>query len=67
MKREPLKPGDRFHDLVTIERVNDLRTGMVKWRCRCDCGELTIVETKYLRSGVTKSCGCRRGRRAKLR
>jgi len=28
------------------------------WKCLCDCGNETIVTTKSLRSGNTKSCGC---------
>jgi len=28
------------------------------WRCRCDCGNETIVLTNYLTRGETRSCGC---------
>ena len=28
------------------------------WRCRCDCGKETVVQTNRLRSGHTSSCGC---------
>jgi hypothetical protein len=28
------------------------------WRCRCSCGNATIVRGTRLRSGETKSCGC---------
>ena len=27
-------------------------------RCRCDCGNIVIVQNIHLRSGHTKSCGC---------
>lgn len=29
-----------------------------KWRCQCDCGKETIVDTRNLISGHTCSCGC---------
>ena len=28
------------------------------WKCKCDCGQETIVQGTCLRSGNTKSCGC---------
>ena len=28
------------------------------WRCRCECGNETIVTLNNLRRGGTKSCGC---------
>ena len=30
------------------------------WRCICDCGEETIVDTRNLTSNHTTSCGCKR-------
>lgn len=32
--------------------------GRTAWRCRCDCGNETVVQTNRLRSGHTGSCGC---------
>lgn len=29
-----------------------------KWKCKCDCGNETIVSTCRLTTGRTKSCGC---------
>lgn len=29
-----------------------------RWKCRCDCGNLTEVGTDKLNSGHTRSCGC---------
>ena len=28
------------------------------WLCRCECGSTTIVETRALKMGKTRSCGC---------
>lgn len=47
-----MKPGERYGEVVTIERVSTRR-----WRCRCDCGNEFIAVGSHLRAGVTKSCG----------
>ena len=31
-----------------------------KWKCRCQCGKETIVDTRNLKSGHTQSCGCKK-------
>ncbi len=36
--------------------------GEAKWRCRCECGNDTIVLGQKLRTGHTKSCGCLKNR-----
>jgi len=28
------------------------------WKCKCVCGNETVVDTTHLRRGHTKSCGC---------
>lgn len=54
--------GQRFGRLVALERVgrtlapNGTRQSM--WKCRCDCGNETVVKYIALISGNTKSCGC---------
>lgn len=58
--------GKRFGMLTVVERASDPgKTNGVKWRCRCDCGELTEVRGALLRSGQTKSCGCLRSAKRK--
>lgn len=34
------------------------------WRCRCDCGQETVVSQTELQSGGTRSCGCLQKERA---
>ncbi len=55
----PLKAfvGMRF-GMLTVLAYADKRSGMHRWRCRCDCGNETIVGQTSLQSGKTKSCGC---------
>jgi hypothetical protein len=45
--------GLRFGRLLVLEYVGDS-----KWRCLCNCKQITIVTTSNLRSGSTQSCGC---------
>lgn len=44
--------------LVVSEAGRHGRSRQVMWRCRCDCGQETIVQGHRLRTGHTKSCGC---------
>lgn len=50
--------GERFWNLVVIEKSdfsNELKT---IWTCECDCGRRVDVEQSYLTSGRKKNCGC---------
>lgn len=49
--------GKRFEKLVVIERVINEKN-KVMWKCKCDCGNETIVRPDSLKSGHTRSCGC---------
>ncbi len=49
--------GRRFHKLTVIG-YDGKRGGMHRWKCRCDCGNITTVGQTNLQSGKTKSCGC---------
>lgn len=50
--------GHRFGRLVAIEISGKNNSGGKTWRCICDCGEISLVNSDNLRRGVTKSCGC---------
>ncbi len=50
--------GLRFGKLVAIENVGKDKYNNYLWRCRCDCGNETVVASTQLRQGKTKSCGC---------
>lgn len=45
----------RFGMLIPIEYI---KGGF--WRCICDCGRETVVDTRMLMNGHTRSCGCKR-------
>lgn len=57
--------GQRFSHLIVIERAGTSSCGHPQWKCRCDCGNTTIVDGRSLKSGVTKSCGCAKSERKK--
>ena len=42
--------------LLVIEKV--IINNQLKWKCRCDCGNITYVNSSSLLNGHTKSCGC---------
>lgn len=50
--------GQRFGRLVAIEHVGFASNRVTLWRCKCDCGNETIVRQGNLNSGTTRSCGC---------
>lgn len=45
--------------MLTALREDGRINGKVAWRCRCDCGAETTVDGVSLRTGNTRSCGCR--------
>ena len=49
------KTGQKYGRLAVLEYL-----GGSKWKCKCDCGKITIVTTSALSTGKTKSCGCLR-------
>lgn len=55
----------RFGKLVVVSKADDKIANdgvhITMWNCRCDCGNMTVVDTSSLKSGHTKSCGCLQG------
>lgn len=50
--------GKRFGKLLVIDEFeHEIGDQIVFWKCRCDCGNTTIVNTDLLNNGHTKSCG----------
>lgn len=45
--------GKKFNHLTAVEYK---KPG--KWKCFCECGNTTIVATRNMVKGNTKSCGC---------
>ena len=49
--------GKRFNQL-TVLAFDGIKDQRKQYRCRCDCGNITVTYPRYLKSGHTKSCGC---------
>ena len=50
--------GRRFGSLVVQERSPGLEDRYYLWRCKCDCGNEVLVNTKRLTRGTIQNCGC---------
>lgn len=56
--------GKKFNKLTVIRRATEEEwprgSGRhAKWLCKCDCGNLTFVQSSDLKNGSTQSCGCK--------
>ena len=49
--------GQKFNRLTPIKQVGKGKGG-IKWLCKCDCGNETILSQYLIKSGMVKSCGC---------
>jgi hypothetical protein len=52
--------GMKFNKLTVLEQNATSESKKLHYRCACECGAFSIVDGAALRSGNTKSCGCRR-------
>lgn len=51
--------GMKFGKLTVVSFYQSYN-GQRLWKCLCDCGAERVVPTRDLRSGNTRSCGCKR-------
>ncbi len=56
--------GKQYHDLTVIGLSEEKGKRKI-YECECICGSKVNVLVYYLKSGHTKSCGCRRRRHSK--
>lgn len=49
--------GKKFNMLTVLE-LHDKENGIARWKCQCECGNISIVRGGNLKSGAVKSCGC---------
>jgi hypothetical protein len=57
--------GKKFGHLTALEPVErqEPSNKCYFWKCRCDCGNIHIVNMNNLQMGNTKSCGCLKHKR----
>jgi len=51
---------EKFGNLTVIGKSTNNGKGIYKTECVCDCGKTHFATTSKLKSGRTKSCGCKR-------
>lgn len=54
-----------FGKLLALERAPKRNDKYTRWKCQCECGQITEVRTDYLRNGHTTSCGCEKNKHFK--
>ena len=55
-----LKPGTRFGRLIVLRLLPHEEKGVLKYECKCDCGNIVSIASRDLHRGATNSCGCLR-------
>lgn len=51
--------GKKFSKLKVIEKTEKRdSSGAIIWLCECECGKTSLVSSRSLKEGNTKSCGC---------
>jgi len=51
--------GKKFNRLTVLEPTKKRsHSGVVIWKCQCDCGNIAEVRSDNLTGGRTQSCGC---------
>lgn len=53
--------GQKFGKLTVIERDKSF-VKVVRWVCKCDCGNTKTIRGYCLKDGTTQSCGCLSGK-----
>lgn len=59
--------GKRFGRLIVASRGENDKFQSRRWNCLCDCGGKSLVTTRNLNKGNSKSCGCATREAAKSR
>ena len=58
MSRKKDLAGMRFGKLTAVEPTGERKNGYTIWICRCDCGNIVRVPSRFLKNGWSSSCGC---------
>lgn len=53
-----IQTGHKVGKLTVEEPTERRRGGYVIWRCRCDCGGEIFLDTRCLKRGSVRDCGC---------
>ena len=62
MRKISIELGSQFHGWTVLARAENTPYGQARWLCRCACGIMRPVESRGLRTGLSRSCGCQKRR-----
>lgn len=55
--------GNKYGKLTVLEKTNKRSSdGCIIWKCQCECGNITYVNSNSLKSNSIVSCGCLRSK-----
>lgn len=52
--------GKKYNRLTVLKRVENDKSGNIRYLCKCDCGNEIVIRSGNIKNGSTKSCGCLR-------
>ncbi len=58
MDRPKIGIGFRTGMLEVTDATNQRKNGYTVWRCKCDCGNDRLLDTRTLQRGTIQDCGC---------
>lgn len=50
--------GKKFNRLTVLCLGKRNSCNQLQWKCKCECGNIILATTTYLKTGHTKSCSC---------
>ena len=63
--KKKIEIGNKFGKLLAIEEVKQRKSGGIRYKCLCDCGNTHEAFATHLRRGLITHCGCTPHRGAK--
>ena len=58
MSRKKDLTGMRFGKLTAVESTSERKNGYTIWICKCDCGNIVRVPSRFLKNSWSSFCGC---------
>jgi len=52
--------GQKFNRWTVIGRSSKNSGSVILWKCKCDCGNSSLLRGQDLKGAKSKSCGCLR-------
>ncbi|MBP3210369.1 MAG: hypothetical protein J6M64_10785, partial [Oscillospiraceae bacterium] len=57
-KKTPISwPGTRIGHLTVLDATDQRKGRYIVWRCKCDCGNEILLDTRALQRGTITDCG----------